>query len=520
MISRLRRVAILLAAVAIVAMFGLVLPAAAETQAASDGAEATGPDRVVVGQAITISGTGWKTASGVGSVIAIQLDEGSVVPKKTPTNPADGTSIEQKSVYDAVRAKDDGSFEVSLPFPTADNASAAWEPGKHSVQLLTGNLLTGDVERAVTLPIDVAEQTSTPSPTPSIAKSPEARPAASPSQTPSASARLAAAAQCPKLTGKTDLTSPPAFSFELTADNTVQGRPAAPLGGDLRLTGSGFCHPDGTGSVIALKINEGAFERVKPVHTNVQVWQVIEAEDDGTFDVSVKVPEANDTKPAFTAGAYTLRLLTGSTKAGDFVRTGKTTEFVVTGPSSAPSSDTLPKPTEIPEPIDPVKDLTAGKKGGVTATQSGSKLTLTMPELSAGDWVYPYVFTKEKVSGFSETAYEPYVTAWLQLDNNKSVTLDMADYDVDGATAWRLSLQDRDQKLVGWTPVSKFASAADDTSSDSDENFSSTSSDTAELADTGGSRPAFLLLGALLIVAGIVVLRIDMGRGDLGRNNS
>ena len=187
MISRLSRTMILLAAITLVALSGLVLPAAAETKKTDDGAEATGPAEVVVGQAITISGTDWKAPSEVGSVIAIKLDLGAVTTTRTLVNPGDNSEITNNTVYGVTRADSAGTFSVTVPFPTTPTESTTWRAGeKHSVQLLTGSLLPGDVRRSMELSFDVVAVASSPSPTPTSA-----------SPSPSASSRWRAIARAP-----------------------------------------------------------------------------------------------------------------------------------------------------------------------------------------------------------------------------------------------------------------------------------------------------------------------------------
>lgn len=503
-----RRLLITVVAAIMIVMAGIggLGAARAETKQANDGATATAPDEVVVNTSFVITGTGWKAPSAVGSVIAVKLDEGGVSTKATLINPADAKEITNKTVYGVVQATSDGSFSIEVPFPTTTNSSATWKAGEeHSAQLLTGSLLPGDEVRTLKLSFKVVAVASSPTPTPTSAS-----PSPSSSQSPSPTATPTPTPTTPAGCGAATA------SVKLSADKTVQDLPASTVGGTVKLTGEGFCHPKGGGSVIAIKINDGAYSRLDTkIHVNKTIWQIVDAKSDGSLDLDVTLPKANETDPKFGPGSYTLRLLTGSLKEGDLIRTLQTGEFVVT----TGSSDTLPKPASPPDPVDPVKALVSSSRGGASATQRGAKVTFTVPKAAEGDWVYPYVFGKETIAEFNETTYEPFVTDWVQLDAKQTATVDLAAHDVDGTIAWRMSVQDRQGAVIGWVGVSKFGSSADN---DDDDDFSSTDSTSSseDLADTGGSRPGVLVLGVMLILIGVAVLRRDLARVGPGRNIS
>lgn len=100
--------------------------------------------------------------------------------------------------------------------------------------------------------------------------------------------------------------------------------PTAVLGGTLRITGEGWCHPDGGGSVIGLKIDEGSFSRPDAsLHPNRTIWAIVNAAADGTFDEEIELPDGTETTsaPAMQPGVYTVRLLSGSLKDFDAPRT-------------------------------------------------------------------------------------------------------------------------------------------------------------------------------------------------------
>lgn len=145
---------------------------------------------------------------------------------------------------------------------------------------------------------------------------------------------IAAVGCVPEAPGPVDPTTPttvaPTTTVPQSALTTCQGgatvsiqaAPAA-VGGTVRLVGTNWAHPTNGGSTIAIKINEGAFSRLagEGVHANLTIWQIIEVGPSGSFDVNVQLPTAANSTPAFSSGNYSLRLLTGSLKSGDTIRT-------------------------------------------------------------------------------------------------------------------------------------------------------------------------------------------------------
>ena len=416
MINKMTRAVTVLAALTMAVLWGLVVPAAAETSEAADDATVSAPDRVAVGQGITIRGTGWVAPAGGGSVIAVKLDDGAIK-RTTPIVDPASQAARAADIFAVVQVGADGSFTATVEFPTTANATETWPAGsKGSLRLLTGKLLEGDRVRSVEVSFKVVSgaepapsptrPTVAPSPTtpatnaPEASKAPEAEKSAEIRMLPqveTTAPKVTAAASCSDQT-----------TLKLTGESTSGGKPAAPLGGNLRLVGTGYCVENGSsGSTIAIKIDDGKYSRLdSKVNANRTVWQVIKVGSNGSFDVAVKLPTANQTTPAFTAGSHWLRVLTGSLKDGDKIRTTREgLDFVATGGGSSSSPS-------------------ATSSASSTSTSSTSSST------------------------------------------------------------------------------------------------TSTNSTSGTLASTGGSRPAILVLGLILVLAGIAVLHRDIAREDLGRNDS
>jgi len=110
------------------------------------------------------------------------------------------------------------------------------------------------------------------------------------------------------------------------------------LGGVLRFTGTGWCHPSDGGSRVAVKLDLGAYSHLDTsVHTNRSVWAIVDASaTDGTFTAQLTLPDgtAGTSTPVFPLGAHSLQLLSGSLKSGDTVRTLASAPFTVVEPGA------------------------------------------------------------------------------------------------------------------------------------------------------------------------------------------
>lgn len=127
---------------------------------------------------------------------------------------------------------------------------------------------------------------------------------------------------------------------------TVEGTPT--IGGTITLRGTGWKTEDGkSGSKIAIKLDDGAISKTD----GNDVWQIVDANADGTLSAKVTLPNGTTTgaggsNPAYTVGAHSLRLLTGSLKSGDARRSVKIDITVTKAPTPTPT----PTPTRTPTP--------------------------------------------------------------------------------------------------------------------------------------------------------------------------
>lgn len=221
------------------------------------------------------------------------------------------------------------------------------------------------------------------------------------------------------------------------------------LGGLLRVTGQGWCHPGELrgGSVIAVKIDEGAYSHLTDeLHQNRTIWAIVEANPaDGSFDVEIQLPDGTaslpgGSDPALPEGAHTLRLLTGSLKTGDAVRTLESGQFVVGAYS----------PNGTPRPVEAREELTEASRGGLLIAHGSEAVTVTIPGAAEGAWVFLTAYTPDGSPRY------PWGATWFQADARGQVRAPVADA-VLPAGASRLVAQSGDQgrfgDLLGWGEI-------------------------------------------------------------------
>ncbi len=378
-----------------------------------------------LGGTLHVTGAGWCHPSDGGSRIAVKLDEGAY-------SRLDSTLHANRTIWAIVDASPaDGTFAVDLPLPdgtsTAPSGSSpVFTAGPHTLRLLTGSIKAGDTSRTLlSAPFTVASVAPSPSPTPT--------------PTPTA-------------------TTPTVCTPTSSTPSVMIATPTTSLGGVVRVTGAGWCHPTDGGSRIAFKLDEGAYSRLdSTLHANRTIWAIVDAKaTDGTFDVELAVPNgtalgATGSTPALPTGAHTLRLLTGSLKAGDAARTLLSSEFVVGSY----------RPTGVPDPVEATEDLTAATRQGVTLARTSSGLTVTVPGAKAGDWIYLNVY-----SGGSPR--EPWGATWFQADVNGRVVAPLSGIALPEGSS-KVSAQSgnpgRSGALLGWAPLSIAAKPAPSTPS-------------------------------------------------------
>ena len=252
-----------------------------QTVTADDGASVSGVKVVQVGQEIVVSGSGWKDKNGGGSVAAVKLDGGAVVPRGQVSY--GGKEHGSRGVVAVVEADDAGNFVARIPFPSADNSNVKgsdWGVGsKHTVTFLSGSLKVDgggkkvDVVRSAELEVTVgdtkAEPQQTPAPQQPAAteqrqpQQPKARPQTpqSDNQTRQPSKDNDQAQVQPQQPADENDTS---NWVKLDAPATGQGSTGVMYvkpyttgkGSKLRIKGSGWTNIKGEGgSTVALKLN-------------------------------------------------------------------------------------------------------------------------------------------------------------------------------------------------------------------------------------------------------------------------
>jgi len=399
---------------------------------------------------IRISGRGWTNQAGTGaSTVAVKLNSGpstqytrsgnAVVAHPSasgdttiwtllaPSDPADHPNV--------IAIDPDGSFDIQIAAPAGLTA------GQYlTVQFQSGRFDSADVQRSVvSLPLVVG----------GVAYEDEDA-GSLPTCVPTASA--------------------PTLSLEQT---TVA------LGGLLHVTGEGWCHPgtNGGGSVLGVKIDEGAYSRLdSSVHANATIWAIIEADDaTGVVDAYLQLPDgttagANGSAPAFTEGAHTLRVLTGSLTPGDTVRTVQSGEFVVGAYA----------PNGAPDPVD-AATLTGGNRSGVTAKLTSTSLVVSVPTAAKGDWIFLTPYAADGSPRY------PWLGTWFQAAAGGTVTAPLSGAVLPTGSI-KIAVQSGNQgevgQLRGWAPLTVTAPSTDVPSSGTDAGQNGTGD--ADAGDTDG----------------------------------
>ena len=375
-----------------------------QTVRADDGASLSGVKVVQVGQEIVVSGSGWKDKNGGGSVAAVKLDGGAVVPRGQVSY--GGKEYGSRGVVAVVEADDAGNFVARIPFPSADNSNVKgsdWGVGsKHTVTFLSGSLKVDsggkkvDVVRSAELEVTVGDTKAEPQQTPAPQQpaeeeqqqpqQPKARP-----QTPQSDNQTRqpskdndqAQVQPQQPTDENDTSN----WVKLDAPATGQGSAGVMYvkpyttgkGSKLRIKGSGWTNTKGDGgSTVALKLNylkdgkpaqysriggHGAIDRYlqgKGQKADSTTWALLIPDantanpaqglyalnPDGTFDIEIDVPEQLQTGKA---GDYlSITAQSGRNASGDTQRAATSKTIPVNGQAAAEYKE--PENTDVCSP--------------------------------------------------------------------------------------------------------------------------------------------------------------------------
>lgn len=415
-----------------------------------DKAVAWVPSNVDSGGSFPLSGTGWLTKDQQwGSRIMVRLlsEKGKYYQRSGEPNDLHADSADP-TVWQVIQAPENGEIATSVEMPKG------LKGGNYlAVELTTidDGTPTGDVARkwaSETLRIDELPY-------------------------------------IPPVDGNATCTAKPSeYSFELAPGMAV---PAANVGGTIRLVGKNFCNLVGGGSLVAIKINAGGYSHLPTVtaahydanlgrevgespatisKTNKTIWYVIEADKHGSFDVNVPLPTRTNSTPTFGEGSYTLQLLTRTISADPYYkgsrpdpsRSLQTKEFTVVA-EGVPVGNVKPgRPQASPEPLHITNDLTAAARGGVQVTMRPTQWVVTVPKAKPGDWVYVNVYD-------GATPRFPWNTTWFEVNAKRQVTVPLAGATVPTGTN-KVSVQDRNGALLGWTSVKVSSPSRLDTKTD------------------------------------------------------
>ncbi|MFT3942789.1 MAG: hypothetical protein QM705_03050 [Ancrocorticia sp.] len=389
----------------------------AESEAEGDAALIWAERDIEPGGSARVSGTGWLKADGTsGSTIAIKLNY-RLVNDQTGQYERAGSDIvkhplngsEDSTIWKIVEASADGTFSTVVDLP--ENIV----PGqKLALAVSSGVFAEGDMQRMIVTPSLVVDGVEWEEPPMEVI-------------------------QC------TPSVEKPTWEIQEQSK----------LGGKLKLSGKGWCHPRSGGSTIAIKIDDGAYSHLTDdLNQNRTIWDIVYADDEtGDWETEITLPDGTTSgplgsAPAFPEGEHSIRLLTGSLKEYDAIRTigpstGQATHFVV-GEY---------RPNALPTPLDIEGGaLTEANKNGVTVTQQQApapgQWTVTVPGGKKGDWVY--------VDAYAGPSSRGYFPEWKQLDANGQVTLSLAGVTL-AVGDLNVTVQNGNQghvgELLGWAQV-------------------------------------------------------------------
>ena len=322
-------------------------PAGASNGSTPDGAGYSAPDRVAVGQPLTVKGVGWMNQEKKeGSVVAVKIDGGTFKAKSAVKNPANGKAETDKGVLAMVKADASGNWTATI---SAESLSQLKE-GKHTVQFSSGSGLQGDVVRQSSAAFVYGAEAGKPNqnPNPQAPAPKEAAPPNQPNDTPSSLG--------PPEWPHVDLVDP---SDKSGAKAWVEKEIKSDTGAKFHIRGTGWKNSAGNGpSTVSVKINEGEnkpYERAKAIaHPSVKgdktVWALV-AQDNPENDTNVKDIKSNgdfeveiDVPKSLTKGKYlSVSLLSGQSDTKDIKRSMTSEQLTVLEPTTCTPS--VEKPT-------------------------------------------------------------------------------------------------------------------------------------------------------------------------------
>lgn len=441
------------------------------TNTAGEGTLTVEPQTVKSGSVITVKGTGFAPRA-EGGFVALKLDDGKGADSKLPAQDSGlELSADQTSITVPTTG---GDFSVQVNLPQFTTQGTHWirllggNDGSERVSKVAGFEVNDAVEpepgpslqptseptaqpspqptaqpvpeptsepspAPTTQPTAAPQPTSEPSPTPSV--SPTAAPTPAPSSSPQPSTAPTASPQKCQASATAHLVYPAGQTKDATTG------PRYNYGDKLILAGSGWCHPTQGGSKIAVKLDEGGYSHRagETVAPNATIWAIFEADANGNFQVEIPLPTAGETKggtsPAFKTGAHSLRLLSGSIKAGDKGRTLLVKPFTVGDYT----------PSGVPAPISPSEDLNAANSGSMQASLSAATINVKLPQAKVGSWVYLSTYLPDGSRRI------PWQGQWYQVGLDHGVSLERP-ADLPGGKV-TLVAQNPTGTVIGWSSL-------------------------------------------------------------------
>ena len=351
----------------------------------ADGAKLYAVKDWTTGETLKLRGEGFKTQDGSkGSVLAVKLNKGRISAKEEPKfNGVDGNSA---GVWAYIQADENGNFTAELPYPTTENSNLTENlknGDKVSVFLLSGSMVEGDTARGgEALSATVAEkkadttETCAPAETTQVAAAPSGvtttypvgtklslpdsnKPTPAPSESAKPEPTTPAPSESAKPEPSTPAPSESAESNEIVHEYKDGAKVYFPKtwdGQKLTFRGEGFKTRDGKGSIIAVKLNNGAISaKEEPKLEGVEgnsagIWAYIKADENGNFTATIDRPtvaNSNLSEELKTGDSVAIYLLSGSLAENDNARGGVAVEYTFSTENKVPAPEASePKASE------------------------------------------------------------------------------------------------------------------------------------------------------------------------------
>ncbi|MFT4233221.1 MAG: hypothetical protein QM606_10670, partial [Leucobacter sp.] len=379
-----------------------------------------------VGGTIRLIGEDWcNVNTGLGSYVAVKINDGKInhtgddiaqvwnaeAGKRTGDCNAQ-VCRDNKTIWFVIEADDRGGFDVEIPLPTRSNSHPAFTEGSYTLRLMTATLSDDPV-------YDGKREASRTMRTPEF---------------------TVVCETCSTELSKPGKPTAAPDPLHVTDDLKDSKR------GGVRLEQHAdrwtVTVPKGSpGDWVYVNVYDGATPRFP--------WQTGWFELDGNRRAvlpldGVRLPTGTNKVSVQDRGGGLLGWTTATVSEADTASAGSGRGLGLSGVRFAPSSQKAakPKPGAAPQqPVDSYRALTKANAGEVSAKLRQGELTVSLPGIPGGDWVYLFLYTERgRVVPID----------WVQVGSDHTLTVELGRLP---SGTHKLAFVDEDGELVGWVKV-------------------------------------------------------------------